>query len=57
MIEELVTFKNDFYLSQEIMTPTHKKENILDDLTNNAEVLYCAECNETLFSDHYLVKA
>ena len=58
MIEELVTFKNDFYISQEIMTPTHKRGNILDLLlTNNPEMLHSYECNETLFSDHYLVNA
>ena len=58
MIEDLVTFKNEFYLSQEIMIPTHKKGNILDILlTNNAEMLHSYECNETIFSDHYIVGA
>ena len=38
------------------MKPTHNKGNILDLLfTNNSELLHSYECNETLFSDHYLI--
>merc|ERR1711874_766442 len=34
------------------------KGNILDILlTNNAEMLHSYECNETIFSDHYIVGA
>ena len=56
MIKDLVTFKNEFFLAQEIMKPTHNKGNILDLLfTNNSELLHSYECNETLFSDHYLI--
>ena len=56
MIKDLVVFKNEFYLAQEIMKPTHNKGNILDLLfTNNCELLHSYECNESLFSDHYLI--
>ena len=50
-------FKNDYYLSQEITKPTHKKGNTLDLLfTNNSEMLHSYESNPTIFSDHYLVE-
>ena len=38
------------------MKPTHNKGNILDLLfTKNTELIHSYECNESLFSDHYLV--
>ena len=57
MINDLVMFKNEFYLTQEILKPTHKKGNVLDlFFTNNSEMLHSYESNEILFSDHYLVE-
>ncbi|HAO14983.1 MAG TPA: hypothetical protein DDE71_05435, partial [Tenacibaculum sp.] len=50
-------FTNEFYLLQEIVTPTHSKGNTLDlFFTNNSHLLHSYESNETLFSDHYLVE-
>ena len=58
MIDDLVTFKNEFYLSQEVNTPTHRKGNVLDLIfTNNSEMLHSYECNDTILSDHYLINA
>ena len=57
MIKDLLMFKNEFYLTQEIAKPTHNKGNVLDLLfTNNSELLHSYESNATLFSDHYLVE-
>ena len=57
MIEYLMTFINEFYFTQEILTPTHNRGNILDLLlTNNSELLHSYESNEILFSDHYLIE-
>ena len=45
------------YFTQEILTPTHNRGNILDILlTNNSELLHSYESNEILFSDHYLIE-
>ena len=57
MIKDLKSFTNEFYLEQEIVTPTHSKGNTLDLLfTNNSHLLHSYESNETVFSDHYLVE-
>ena len=57
MIKDLKYFTNEFYLLQEIVTPTHSKGNTLDlFFTNNSHLLHSYESNETLFSDHYLVE-
>ena len=57
MIKDLLTLTNEFYLAQEIVTPTHNKGNTLDLLfTNNPELLHSYTSNETLFSDHHIVE-
>ena len=57
MIKDLVTLTNQFYLTQEITTPTHYQGNTLDLIfTNNAELLHSYESNKTLFSHHYIVE-
>ena len=57
MIEDLVTLKNEFFLGQEIMKPTHNQGNTLDLLfTNNPELLHSYVCNRTEYSDHFLVE-
>ena len=57
MINDLMMFKNEFYLTQEILKPTHSKGNVLDlFFTNNSDLLHSYESNEVLFSDHYLVE-
>ena len=57
MIQDLLNFTNEFYLTQEIMVPTHSKGNTLDLIfTNNTELLHSYESNVTLFSDHHLIE-
>ena len=47
-----------FYLSPEFNTPTHRQGNVLDLIfTNYSEMLHSYECNDTIFSDHYLINA
>ena len=57
MIKDLLTLTSEFYLTQEIVSPTHSKGNTLDLLfTNNTELLHSYTSNETIFSDHHILE-
>ena len=57
MIEELRSLVTDHYLSQYILTPTHKKGNILDlCFTNNLNLVHSYETSDSIFSDHKIVE-
>ena len=57
MIEELRSIITENFLSQYILTPTHKKGNILDlCFTNNPNLLHSYETSDSILSDHKIVE-
>ena len=57
MIRALAELTNEFFLSQKILTSTHRKGNTLDLVfTNNPLFLHSYNCTDTMYSDHSFVE-
>ena len=57
MIEDLLSLKNEFFLTQIIQEPTHKQGNMLDlCFTNNPMILHTCNMMETILSDHKIIE-